>query len=332
MQHDEIIWSVINHQFCSFKSKIAGERTFCRNEYNVTGLCSRSSCPLANSSYATIRETDGVLHLYVKTVERAHSPKNLWEKIKLSRDYGKAIAQLDEHLEYMPKFLMHRNKQRLTKIHQYLIRMRKLELKTKPKMVGIHKKIEVREDRREIKALKAARIEKHVEAELLERLKSGSYGDIYNFPENSYNKVLGEQINEDGEAIEELENEEEAEEEGLVEFVEDFEESDDEEDGMIWPEDMEDAGNGMEGSDGDSSENDEEDDSEDDDEDSNSEDKPAGSDEDEEPKTKKSKPKPPKKDISSAKRKADSKKKKPAAKKGRMEIEYEEENEGEMAW
>lgn len=37
MQNDDIVWDIINHGFCSFKNKVAEERTFCSNEYNVTG-------------------------------------------------------------------------------------------------------------------------------------------------------------------------------------------------------------------------------------------------------------------------------------------------------
>mmetsp|Transcript_13289 Transcript_13289/g.26001 ORF Transcript_13289/g.26001 Transcript_13289/m.26001 type:complete len:310 (-) Transcript_13289:128-1057(-) len=196
MQHDEVIWQVINQGFCSYKvrTKLQGKDTqnFCRNKYNVTGLCNRQSCPLANSRYSTVIEKEGWCYLMIKTIERAHTPKNLWERIKLPKNYAQALALIDKHLEYFPKTLIHRNKQRLTKIHQYLIRMRKLQLKVQPKIVGEAKKITRREKRREQKAEKIALIDRAIKAELVQRLKSGLYDGIVNFPNQVYKDALAD--------------------------------------------------------------------------------------------------------------------------------------------
>ncbi|KAG5518633.1 hypothetical protein PMAC_002602 [Pneumocystis sp. 'macacae'] len=127
-------------------------------------MCNRQSCPLANSQYATVKEKNGILYLYIKTIERSHMPSKTWEKI-------------DEKLLYWSNFLIYKNKARLTKLTQYLIKSKKLSLKKQTKLVGIKPKQTRRETTREKRALQMAKLEKSIQKELLERLKSGIYGE-----------------------------------------------------------------------------------------------------------------------------------------------------------
>lgn len=226
---DEVIWQVINQQFCAFKIKTDKDQNFCRNEYNVSGFCNRQSCPLANARYATVKNIEGRLYLYMKTAERAHMPSKWWERIKLSKNYNKALSQIDENLQYWQKFLIHKCKQRLTRLTQVAITERRLALREDERhYVGIKPKVKRREENRERKALAAAKIEKAIEKELLERLKSGAYGDKpLNVDENIWKKVLGKQFEEDQDEDEdedeiELESGDEEESDiGEVEYVED---------------------------------------------------------------------------------------------------------------
>ncbi|KAL5213295.1 hypothetical protein ABZP36_024142 [Zizania latifolia] len=222
---DDVIWHCIRHNHCSFMAKIT-TGIFCRNPYNVTGICNRSSCPLANSRYATIRDHDGIFYLYMKTAERAHLPNKLWERVKLPRNYEKAMEIINKHLEFWPKLLVHKIKQRLTKMTQYRIRMRKLQLKVREKVMTMPRKETQRHIRRMDKAEKAAQLEKNIESELKERLKKGVYGDIYNYPFKEFDTIL-EMEKDDVAPPEEEEDEVEYVEGDDIELMDDMDDMED---------------------------------------------------------------------------------------------------------
>lgn len=198
---DDVIWEVINNSHCSYKVKTE-TNTFCRNQFNLTGLCNRNSCPLANSKYATIREEKGVCYLYMKTAERAHTPNELWEKITLDKSYRKALEQIDENLEYWPEFIKHKAKQRFTKIRQMLIKKKRMKIEGSEQYEVISRKAEKREKSRLVKAEKSALIDKHIEEELLKNLQTGKYKHIWNVSQKNFENVLDK-------AEVEVENEEE---------------------------------------------------------------------------------------------------------------------------
>ena len=195
----------------------------------MTGLCNRNSCPLSNSRYATVYESKGVCYLKIKTPERAHTPNLLWESIKLDPSYNKALEQIEKELEFFPKFLKHKCKQRFTRLRQVLVKSRKMKMEGSEEYQIVSRKAEKREKSRLVKAEKSAVIESHIAEELLKNLKNGKYDDIYNINKNIRDKILEKETIVD-EGIKEEDYDENDFDKGYIEDFSDEEDFEEEED------------------------------------------------------------------------------------------------------
>lgn len=219
--------------------------TFCSDPNNVTGLCNRNSCPLANSRYSTVYEEKGVCYLKMKTAERAHTPKELWESIKLDPSYNKALEQIDTELKYWPNFLKHKCKQRFTRLRQILIKRKKMKLEGRAEYKVVSHKAEKREKTRLVKAEKSALIENHIVDGLLENLKKRKYDDIYNINKEILNKIIETEKPITDNQLEEDFNEDDYYKGYIEDFSDEEEENEDENDGNEDFEDDDDNENDM---------------------------------------------------------------------------------------
>ena len=176
---DESIWNMIGGKgkFCTFKLTTDTE-VLCKNENNVTGMCEMFSCPLANSKYATVREIKGRLYLFKKEPERVNMPIKSYEKILLDAEYDKALVEIEKNMEFWDPVLIHKCKQKLGKLTQYLIRKYELMTQEDKTVLVARRKQAVKIARgRSRKILDRMNIEDEIRDELELRLEEGLFGE-----------------------------------------------------------------------------------------------------------------------------------------------------------
>ncbi|OIR58902.1 MAG: MAK16 protein [Amphiamblys sp. WSBS2006] len=177
MQKDDLIWKIIGEKKCAHR-KTTEKHVFCGNKYSVTGACNREDCPLANGKYATVVEIEDACVLLRKTIERAHCPRDQWDRIILPADGKQAQVVIAHELEWWDKQAVRKCVRRERSLRACVGR-RKEAKKHVSVLEPRRRKEEKVERRRERKAAKVARIEAGVKRGILANLDRGVYGRIH---------------------------------------------------------------------------------------------------------------------------------------------------------
>ncbi|AAK39761.1 mak16-like protein (nucleomorph) [Guillardia theta] len=173
---DLVLWEIIgSDKFCSFKTKRDNHK-FCSNKYNINGFCSKQLCPLSNSFYATIIRKKSRLFLFIKTGMYSKFPSKIWKKYELSRNYLKALSQVDMKLAYWPEYFVFKNKQKLTRFYQIIIKEKITKIRQIEQDIKTSKNLLIYKDSN---LQKEYFLQKTLEHELLKRLHTGMYGNLY---------------------------------------------------------------------------------------------------------------------------------------------------------
>ncbi|CAJ1350985.1 unnamed protein product [Effrenium voratum] len=171
MAFDEALWQSLGHE-CRFKViKDAPCESLCRHEYSATGLCNRSSCPLANGHHATVSKRGNIFVLHLKTPESRE-----WKMVKLCKSVASSLGRLAQHAHHLAAPQLENAQKRLRSLGgggQQLTTC-----------VAEKKKSERREAKNEKKAEAAAQVENSIGAELLRRMRLG----VYARPEENQDK------------------------------------------------------------------------------------------------------------------------------------------------
>lgn len=118
-------------------------------------------------------------------------PAKWWERIRLDENVANAHAQIEAKLQYWPAFNVAKCKERVVRMHEYLRRMQRIKADNTQPILSVKKSKAIKRDRnRELRAKEVARLESTIERELMDRLKKGVYGEIYNLNQKEFDKAI----------------------------------------------------------------------------------------------------------------------------------------------